>query len=274
MEPILKWAGGKRQLLSEIKKIILPESLDGHTFFEPFVGGGSVFMAYEHESVVINDFNAELINVYQEIMSHPREVIDLLKEHKDKHNHDYYYFVRHMDREKNYSTMSNIEKAARIIYLNRTCYNGLYRVNAKGHYNVPIGRYVNPDIVQEEKILLLHKYLFNNAVEIMCGDFETAVSGAKNGDVVYFDPPYDYDESGFTSYTMESFAREDLVRLKRVCDQLIDSGCKVVVSNNNTTYVNELFNEQKYTKKIVMAKRMINCKGQKRNEVKEVLIYG
>lgn len=274
MEPILKWAGGKRQLLSEIRQIITPESLEGHTLFEPFVGGGSVFMSYEHKSVVINDFNAELINVYREIMHHPNEIVELLKEHKEKHSHDYYYAVRALDRDNKYKDMSDVVKAARIIYLNRTCYNGLYRVNAKGKFNVPIGRYVNPDIVQEEKILALHEYFKTNQVRLMCGDFEDAVSKAQYGDTVYFDPPYDYDESGFTSYTMASFAREDLIRLKIVCDQLIDKGCRVIVSNNNTMYVNELFADKQYTKKIVLAKRMINCKGQKRNEVKEVLIYG
>ena len=274
MDPILKWAGGKRQLLSEIGQIITPQSLEGHTLFEPFVGGGSVFMAYEHSSVVINDSNEELINVYKAIKQNPKEIVRLLKNHKEKHNHDYYYMVRQLDRTESYKTISNIERAARIIYLNRTCYNGLYRVNAKGKFNVPIGRYVNPDIVQEDKIFALHEYFMSNQVQLICGDFEESVLTAEKGDIVYFDPPYDYDDTGFTSYTVSSFAREDLKRLKATCDRLVNKGCRVVVSNNNTGYVNELFKDSRYCKKTVLAKRMINCKGQKRNEVEEVLIYG
>ena len=153
-------------------------------------------------------------------------------------------------------------------------YNGLYRVNSSGQFNVPLGKYKNPDIVFEDKILEIHDYLINNNIEIMSVDFEVAVQSANAGDLVYFDPPYDYDDSGFTSYTCNGFSKDDLKRLKNICDDLISKGCKVVVSNNDTAFVNQLFDHDSYHIKHVMAKRMINCKGQQRNFVKEVVIYG
>ena len=274
MEPVLKWAGGKRQLLAEIRKIITPESLQGHRLFEPFVGGGSVFLSYEHKSVVINDYNEELMNVYEEIKTNADSLICLLKNHKEKHDKEYYYKIRNLDRTEAYAQLTNTERAARIIYLNRTCFNGLYRVNAKGQYNVPVGKYVNPDIVSEDRIREMSKYLSKNKVHMRCGDFEKSVKGARRGDTIYFDPPYDYEECGFTSYTPGAFSRADLTRMKKLCDRLIEKGCKVVVSNNDTSFVRELFDDEKYTIKTVMAKRMINCDGAKRSEVREVLIYG
>lgn len=274
MEPVLKWAGGKRQLLSDIRAIITPESLNGHTLFEPFVGGGAVFLALEHDSVVINDYNVELMNVYKEIRDNPEELLTTLENHKSKHNKKYFYEVRNWDRSTGYASLSSTEKAARIIYLNRTCFNGLYRVNNKGYFNVPFGRYVRPDIVTRERILALHQYFSDNDITMCCGDFEAAVSTAQAGDTIYFDPPYDYDDEGFTSYTASSFSRADLTRLKQLCDRLIARGCKVVVSNNDTKFVRQLFGGAQYSITSVMAKRMINCNGQRRNEVKEVLIVG
>lgn len=274
MEPVLKWAGGKRQLLSDIKNIITPESLKGHTLFEPFVGGGAVFLSLEHDSVVINDYNCELINVYQTIRDEPEALIEALELHKFNNNKEYFYEIRNWDRAPEYALLSSVERAARVVYLNRTCFNGLYRVNNKGYFNVPFGRYVNPDIVTRDRVLALHKYFVDNNIKMHCGDFEYAVVEAKEGDTIYFDPPYDYDETGFTSYTSGAFSREDLMRLKLQCDQLIQKGCRVVLSNNDTEFVRDLFSDNKYHIVSVMAKRMINCNGQRRNEVKEVLIVG
>lgn len=274
MEPILKWAGGKRQLLAEITRIIPKERLIDHSFFEPFVGGGSVFLHYEHSKAVVNDYNSELMNIYCVIRDEPLELIKQLREHKEKHCREYYYSVREWDRTKEYTYRTNVEKAGRIVYLNRTCFNGLYRVNAQGFFNVPMGRYVNPDIVPEERILAMSRYLNEAKVTLMCGDFADAVIEAKEGDVVYFDPPYDYETDGFTAYTAGDFSRDDLIRLKNLCDDLIDRGCTILVSNNETDFVKEIFNGPKYICKTVLAKRMINCNGKRRNEVKEVLIYG
>lgn len=270
----MKWAGGKRQLLTDINRIIPLERLQGHTFYEPFVGGGSVFLAYEHTSVVINDYNQELMNVYRVIRDEPGKLIEALKIHKANHSHDYYYEIRSWDRQENYRERTDIEKAARIVYLNRTCFNGLYRVNSKGHFNVPIGKYSHPDIVLEDKITLISNYLNSASIMLLCGDFSEAVSTAKAGDIIYFDPPYDYETNGFTSYTPGSFSRNDLLRLRTLCDDLVDRGCTVLLSNNETAFVREIFADSKYSCENVLAKRMINSNGKKRNEVQEVLIYG
>lgn len=270
----MKWAGGKRQLLTDIKSTININDLVGHRIFEPFVGGGAFFLDLAHDNVLINDINKELINVYVQIKNNPKELIKLLKKHQANHCHDYYYEIRNYDRNGIINNLSEVKQAARTIYLNRVCYNGLYRVNSSGQFNVPLGKYKNPDIVFEDKILEIHDYLINNNIEIMSVDFEIAVQSANAGDLVYFDPPYDYDDSGFTSYTCNGFSKDDLKRLKNVCDDLISKGCKVVVSNNDTAFVNQLFDNDSYHIKHVMAKRMINCKGQQRNSVKEVVIYG
>lgn len=274
MEPILKWAGGKRQLLNNIKALIDPKRLNGHTLFEPFVGGGALFLDLEHNKVCINDINSELINVYLQIKQCPLKLIEILKTHKINHSHDYYYKIRNLDRKKTFDNLSKVERAARTIYLNRVCYNGLYRVNSNGEFNVPLGKYVNPEIVFDEKIIELSQYLNNNDIEITNNDFQNAVQKAKTGDIIYFDPPYDYETNGFTSYTSEGFSRNDLKRLKKLCDELREKGCFVIVSNNDTQFVNNLFSNGQYQFVRVQAKRFINCKGEKRDSVKEVIIYG
>lgn len=274
MDPILKWAGGKRKLIPNIKQHLNIEELEGHTLFEPFIGGGALSFNLLHNSIVINDLNEELVNVYNQIKSNPAELVRLLKIHKKNNSKDYYYSIRNLDRLPEFSSMSNVKKAARTIYLNRVCYNGLYRVNSKGQFNVPYGRYAHPEIVFEEKIYELNGYLNNNDVLILNGDFEAAVASAKSGDIIYFDPPYDYENDGFTSYTKNGFSRNDLKRLKSVCDKLITKGCKVIISNNDTTFVNELFSDPCYSIDHILASRMINCDGAKRKAAKEVIIYG
>lgn len=274
MEPIMKWAGGKRQLLNDIESVININDLAGHRVYEPFVGGGAFFLDLEHDNVLINDINKELINVYLQVRDNPHQLIRILNEHNINHSHDYYYEIRNFDRNGRIENLSKVELAARTLYLNRVCYNGLYRVNSNGQFNVPLGRYVNPEIVSENKILDISNYLNVNRIDITSTDFAQAVQGAIAGDLVYFDPPYDYEEGGFTSYTSDGFSRDDLRRLKGVCDELIKIGCKVVISNNDTSFVNLLFDDKKYTINHVFAKRMINCKGQRRNSVKEVIIYG
>lgn len=274
MDPILKWAGGKRKLIPSISKHLNIEELEGHTLYEPFIGGGALSFNLLYNRVVINDLNDELINVYIQIKNNPVELVKFLKQHKKNNSKEYYYFIRNLDRTPEFLTMSDVQKAARTIYLNRVCYNGLYRVNSKGQFNVPYGRYVHPEIVFEDKIYELNGYLNNNEVNIMHGDFEIAVQSAQKGDVIYFDPPYDYENDGFTSYTKNGFSREDLKRLKLICDDLIKRGCKVIISNNDTTFVNDLFSDIHYTIEHIYASRMINCKGKKRKAAKEVIIYG
>ncbi len=273
MKPIFKWAGGKRKLLPLIKEVIDLNSLKNNTLYEPFVGGGALFLDLENEHVHINDLNSELINAYMQIKNNPLKLIKLLRKFSKKHSKEFYYEMRNYDRKKSFNRLSDVTKAARTIYLNRTCYNGLYRVNSKGQFNVPFGKYKHPDIVLEEKILSLSEYFNKVSAVITNCDFETAVASTKKNDLIYFDPPYDYDSNGFTSYTSNGFSRNDLIRLKRVCDELVAKGCKVIISNNDTKFVNELFNDPKYEIKHVVTRWTISCDGKNRKEIKEVIIY-
>lgn len=274
MEPILKWAGGKRQLLSELKEFVPVDDCKKARYFEPFIGGGSLCFHLELPNIIINDLNPEIVNVYLQIYHKPLQLIEELKKHSQQHSEEYYYKVREFDRKKSYSRLSAVKKAARIIYLNRTCYNGLYRVNSLGQFNVPIGKYENPDIVMEQRILALNTYFHQANVEFRNMDFAEAVEDAQAGDFIYFDPPYDYDGNGFTSYVCEGFSHTDTQRLKEVADVLIEKGCIVLISNNATQFVESLFNDPRYTIKYVNANRSINSIGDNRKNAKEVLIYG
>ena len=285
MKPFLKWAGGKRQIMNYIKPYIEQNLQTGNRYYEPFVGGGSVFITLEQANCVINDLNSELMNCYNVIKKNPKELINILKIHQENHHKDveYYYQVRKVDRDESiFNQMSDIEKAARMIYLNKTCYNGLYRVNKKGYFNTPKGRYVNPNIVDEDNILNLHKFFNESKVTIRNTSFAEAVKDASKGDFIYFDPPYDYEDSGFTKYVKEGFEFEDLKNLKTLCDNLINKGCFVLISNNATNRVIDLFDSKnyeivalaKYDLEELDVRRFIGAKAEDRKIVKEVLIYG
>lgn len=274
MDPILKWAGGKRQLLKKLLENVNRQDLVGHTYFEPFVGGGALLLYLTPEKAVINDVNSELIGMYRTIKEDPANLIAELTIYKAGYP-DNFETIRSLDKRADFSKLSPTIRAARFIYLNKTCYNGLYRVNSQGYFNVPMGKYKNPEIVNEYRINLLNEYLNQHSVSILNVDFELAVSGAVAGDFIYFDPPYDYEEEdGFTTYSADGFSRKDLNRLKTVCDTLIKKGCTVMVSNNDTAFVNQLFSEETYTIKHIEANRFINCDGEKRTKAKEVIIYG
>jgi len=278
VKPFLKWAGGKRQLLPYIKKYINEDVLNGVKFYEPFIGGGSLFFHLQHGDSIINDFNGEIVNCYKIIKKSPRKLIEQLKIHHKNHSKEYFYQIRSLDRNGELEKMSNIEKAARTIYLNRTCYNGLYRVNRSGHFNTPMGRYANPLICDEENILEISKFLKKNKTTIRCCDFADAANDATAGDWIYFDPPYDYEDGGFVGYVKEGFSHADLERLKLTCDELIARGCQVLLSNNDTKFVRDTFSSDNYEivyeTKIIKANRNINSKGSKRKKVDEVLIHG
>ena len=276
MEPILKWAGGKRQLLHYLLPYINDNRLDPDVgvYYEPFIGGGSLCLNLEKPRAVINDFNPEIVNVYQQIQDHPLELIDLLREFSTRLDREEYYNVRGWDRLDNYHDRPPLEKAARIIYLNRTCYNGLYRVNKNGQFNTPIGSTGFPFDLIAGRILTISHYFNEADIHIMNGDFSQCVVGAGAGDFVYFDPPYDYEKDGFTLYVDRGFTRADLVRLKQTCDELIDRGCSVLISNNQTQFVENLFNDARYQIEVIDAKRSINSDGTRRTQAREVVIYG
>lgn len=268
MKPILKWVGGKKQLLPEIISRIPCEF---KRYFEVFFGGGAVFFQLQPEVSIINDFNSELINLYKIIKDFPEELINDLKGHVNEAN--YFYEIRSYDRDKEfYNNLSNIKKASRILYLNKTCYNGLYRVNSQGQLNAPFGRYINPKICDEENILEISKFLNDKNVEILNTDFENVLFKAEEGDFVYLDPPYDpvTDTAAFTGYNAGGFGKSDQLRLKNACDRLTEKNVKFLLSNSDTQFIRELYNG--YTIDVVYARRSINSKGEKRGEVPELLI--
>src|SRR5699024_5378315 len=198
--PILKWAGGKRQLIPQIRKYMPDEYND---YYEPFIGAGALLLELQHQTAVINDFNDGVINTHQIIKNNVDELNESLKLHKNEE--EYFYKIRELDRISEFVQLNNIQKASRFIFLNKTGYNGLYRVNSKGQFNVPFGKYKKPLIVNEEGLRSLHEYLNKNNIMILNGDFEHAVSTAAKGDLVYFDPPYDplTATSSFTAYSKE-----------------------------------------------------------------------
>jgi DNA adenine methylase len=217
VRPFLKWAGGKRQLLPELKKLV-PASYG--TYYEPFLGGGALFLALQRKRAVVNDTNAELINCYEVVRDHAEDLIVALQEHDARHNENYYYEVRDWDRAPDFSNRPLVERAARIIFLNKTCYNGLFRVNSQGQFNVPYGRYKDPNILDAGVLRAVSKYLNSADIEFRQVDFEEAVADAKPGDFIYFDPPYDpaSNTASFTGYDLNGFDRAEQERLKQCID--------------------------------------------------------
>jgi DNA adenine methylase len=269
IKPILKWVGGKRQLLPEIIPLI---NKNCEVYVEPFIGGGAVFFELQPEKAIINDYNSELINLYTIIKNEPEKLIEKLQDLKTKNNKDDFYRIREMDRNEDYSKIDNVDKAARLIYLNKTCFNGLYRVNSKGYYNTPFGAYKNPNICNEELILNISKYFNNNNIEIVCGDYKKILENLPRNAFVYLDPPYMplSASSSFTSYTDTGFNYEQQVELKNECDKLQEQGISFIQSNSDCSEIRELYKD--YEIKTVYAKRNINSKGDLRGEIAEVLI--
>jgi len=265
--PVLKWVGGKRQLLPEIVKRIP----DFSTYYEPFVGGGAVLFSLQPQKAVINDISRELMNVYQVIKDHVDELIEDLKKHKNEK--EYFYRIRELDRDKkHYESLSKVERASRILYLNKTCYNGLFRVNKAGEFNTPFGNYRNPNIVNEPTLRAVSSYFNQADITFLCCDYEQALKTIRKGDFAYFDPPYDpvSDSANFTGYDKGGFDRTEQIRLKAVCDKLNARGIKFLLSNSATEFILDLYKDYKI--EIIQAKRAINCNPSKRGEVDEVLV--
>ena len=278
LQPVLKWAGGKRQLLPQLQDYFPKKKYT--KYYEPFVGGGAVLFHLQPKKAVINDYNEDLINLYECIKNNLEELIEKLKYYEKKNDSDSYYEIRGVDRTDEYKKWTPVEKAARLIYLNRTCYNGLFRMNSAGQFNSPYGSYKNPCICNEPVLKAMNKYFNENEIEFRTGDFEEACKDAPKGSFIYLDPPYDqYDEQlNFVGYTKDGFTRDDQIRLKKMCDRLIEKGCYVMISNSKTPFIVDLYNDTTkyitYTINTVSARRNINSNAQKRGEVEEVLIVG
>jgi DNA adenine methylase len=207
-KPFVKWAGGKRQIIDKLKKCV-PEEFG--TYFEPFVGGGALLFELSPRKAVINDYNEELMNVFECIKDENRfsKMCSELNKHEANHSEEYYYLIRNVDRDKaKYKKMVDYKRAARTIYLNKACFNGLYRVNSKNEFNVPFGKKVKVNTYEGQNLGIIHAYLNLNEIDILNTDFEEAVKDAKKGDFIYFDPPYDSETSTFNSYTEEGFGKE------------------------------------------------------------------
>ncbi|HEV7684044.1 MAG TPA: DNA adenine methylase [Pyrinomonadaceae bacterium] len=270
-QPFLKWAGGKRQLLPKIREYI-PRKYK--LYFEPFVGAGAVLFDLQPQTVLINDANEELVNCYKVIKNHPTKLIAAARAHPINKKH--FYHLRSQDRDPGLTTLTTVERAARIIYLNKTCFNGLFRVNSQGQFNVPFGKYTDPTIVNDVVIKAVSQYLNKASVQISNDDFEDALQGAGRGDFVYLDPPYDplSDTSSFTGYDLTAFGREEQRRLKDVCDRLHHTGCKVLLSNSATPFIRKLYSDRsKYTVVEIDANRNINALGTGRGKITELLIF-
>lgn len=269
LQPFTKWTGGKRQLLPVIREL-MPKTYN--RYFEPFVGGGALFFDLAPKDAVINDFNAELINCYQQIKDNPQELIEILKIHQEYNSKEYYLDLRSADRDERIDIMSEVQRAARILYMLRVDFNGLYRVNSKNQFNVPYGRYKNPKIVDEELISAISVYLNNNQLEIKTGDFEKAIVDVRTGDFVYFDPPYIplSETSAFTSYTHEGFSFADQVRLRDAFKRLSDTGAYVMLSNSSSALVEELYKD--FNIHYVEATRTNGAKSSSRGKISEIIV--
>lgn len=263
----IKWAGGKRRLIKNLEPLF-PKKIDG--YFEPFLGGGAIFFyikqKYNPRHIMISDNNPELINAFKIVKTEPKELITRLSEHKKRNSKKYYYGIRAIDPK----TLSKVERAVRFIYLNKTCFNGLYRVNSKGQFNVPIGRYKNPEIFNEEKILLASSLL--RSVKIKKQDFEKIESFVKKEDFVYSDPCYNpkIRTTIFNNYTKEGFLEKEQKRLAELFKRLDKRGPRLMLSNSNTALVKKLY--KGYRIKTVKCGRSINCKADGRKKINELVI--
>lgn len=269
IQPFVAWAGGKQQLLPEIRKEIKRAGNFG-TYYEPFVGGGSVLFDLLPKKAVINDYNTELINTYRIIMTNVESLIARLKPLEN--TAEEYYRIRALDRSPSYQQLSNIKKAARFIYLNKTSFNALYRVNRKGYFNVAYGKRKKVKIVQADNLRKISQYLNNNDIRLYTGDFADIFKNVKPDSLVYFDPPYvpANEIANFTRYTDNQFRESDQRRLAYQCQQLDKLGVKLIASNSNTPIVRELY--RGFNFKNVSARRFINVKSTRRNKVDELLI--
>ena len=271
-KPFVKWAGGKRQLIPILNEN-LPKSFG--TYYEPFIGGGAllfhILTERNAQKCSISDLNSDLVLTYTTIRDKIDELVSSLKNHEKNYQEDsktYYYSVRESN------PKSEIEKTSKLLFLNRTCFNGLYRVNSKGKFNVPLGRYTNPNIVNEDNLRSVSAILNTSKVAIKCRDFESVLRDAKKGDLIYFDPPYQpvSDTANFTSYTNKSFTYEDLNRLAELCLKLDSKGCKVLLSNSDSKEVAKIFSDKPWKINKIQANRSINSNSKKRTGHFELLI--
>lgn len=269
LTPFLKWAGGKRWLLPHVKNL-LPDKAE--RYVEPFVGGGVIYLALEPERAILGDSNGELMNCYVAVRDHVDELIEALNGYSlHVLDEEYYYSIRNGDT----VAADCVAQAARLIFLNKTCYNGLYRVNREGRFNVPFGKYERPPRLYDEANLRGVSELLKKA-QLVTGDFSSTVLLASAGDFIYLDPPYHHlaNSGSFTSYSSNGFKERDHIRLARTFKALDRQGCSILLTNSDTELVQELYKD--YVIERVITNRTINCKGRQRGDFRVLLIsnYG
>lgn len=268
LTPIVKWVGGKRQLLPQIRPLI---PADYSQYGELFVGGGAVLFDLLPANAIVNDLNTGLIETYEVIRDSLEDLLTELK--KFENTRECYYRVREQDRDLLvFSQLTKVQRAARLIFLNKTCFNGLYRVNQAGEFNTPFGAYKNPNIVNEDTLRAVNAYFNDAAITFTSKDFLEAGKTLMEGAFVYLDPPYDpiAPTSNFTGYQSGGFTREDQKKLKTLCDSLTERGIKFLLSNSATPFIKDLY--ANYTITVVNARRNVNSNGSKRGAVEEVLV--
>ena len=266
--PILKWVGGKRQLLPALVPL-LPKRFS--SYCEPFLGGGAVLFSLQPQKAVVNDVNADLIDLYKVIRDDVDGLIRELSSHRNTEAH--FYKVRDWDRDKRYySSLSQVKKAARLIFLNKTCYNGLFRVNSAGEFNTPFGHYKNPSIINVPTLRAVSNYFNKADISFFSKDYSEVIESLPRGTFVYLDPPYDpvSDSASFTGYTKGGFSQQDQILLKECCDRLNERGIKFMLSNSATEFIKEQYGA--YDIKIVRAIRAVNSKVEGRGAVEEVVV--
>ena len=264
-KPFVKWVGGKTQLLPELTARI-PNSFS--RYFEPFVGGGALFFYLQPEQSILIDLNEELTNTYRVVKDKTEALIAALKQHT--YEKEYYYQIRNIDRTRAYESWSDVQRASRLIYLNKCCFNGLYRVNSKGEFNTPFGRYKNPRIVDETNLRAVSIAL--QEAQIITGSFLEVESMINSDDFVYFDPPYAplNATSNFTGYSQGGFDGEMQEELRNLCKRLNQRGIRFMVSNSSAPLILDLY--QDYQVDFVYATRAINSRGHKRGKIPEVIV--
>lgn len=269
ISPVLKWAGGKTQLLGQLTSLMPTEEIT--TYCEPFLGGGAMLFRIQPGVAYVNDINVGLMNVYNVIKHFPEALIAELSSYEN--TAEFYYKIRGFDRDaKEFAALTAVEQAARFIYLNKTCFNGLYRENRQGQFNVSYGKYKNPDFVNAEGIRAVSQYFNAANIYFTSMDFSEVLKTLPSGSFVYLDPPYDpvSETANFTSYTRYGFTKDDHIRLKQCCDELTARGIKFMLSNSNTDFIRQLYTGYFITE--VSARRAINCNGNGRGGVTELVI--
>lgn len=265
----LKWAGGKLQLIEQFENLFPPDFCN---YYEPFIGSGAVFFYLKSKSkpnkVILSDTNEELINCFAVVRDKPSELIEVLLNHRKRHSKQYYYEVRDLESER----LDSVSRAARMIYLNKTCFNGLYRVNSKGEFNVPFGDYKNPSIFNRNTLYRASQMLQDAVLRVMT--FDKVLDFAGKDDFVYFDPPYIplSKTSSFTRYSKSEFSIKEQNQLSEVFRALDSMGCFVMLSNSDHSLIRELYRDYDKNIVVVRAKRKINSVGSKRGAINEIVV--